>query len=229
MTMKRLGLLLALCGLAGSAAAADARKKNVAIVVYDKVELLDFAGPGEVFRAAGDGEAFNVYTVATSHEPILSFGFVTVTPQYSIDDSPAPDILVMPGGNSNVPLQDPKLMAWLAQVTRKTELTFSVCTGAFVLARLGLLEGRAATTHWASLPRLRSTYPALQVLENRRFVDADQVVTTAGVSAGIDGALHVVDRLLGRTAAWKTARYMEYDWRPEGGGHVAEARPSHVP
>jgi transcriptional regulator GlxA family with amidase domain len=208
---------------------AGTRKKNVAILVYNNVELLDFAGPGEVFRAAGDGEAFNVFTVAATADPILSFGFVTVTPQYSIENSPEPDILVVPGGNSNVPLKDPKLMAWIDRVTQHTEIAFSVCSGAFVLARLGLLEGRSATTHWASVARLRSSYPGTIVLENRRFVDEDSVVTTAGVSAGIDGALHIVDRLLGRTAAEKTARYMEYEWRPDTAAWPVEPTHTHVP
>lgn len=192
-------------------------RRKVAILLYDGVELLDFAGPGEVFKAAGDGRAFEVFTVAATAEPVLSQGFVSVKPQYTIADSPDPHILVVPGGDSRVPLRDDKTMAWIERVTKKTEIAFSVCTGAFLLAKLGLVEGREATTHWAAIERFRAAHPNTRVTERVRYVDAGPVVTTAGVSAGIDGALHVVERLLGRPAAEKTARYMEYEWKPSAG------------
>jgi transcriptional regulator GlxA family with amidase domain len=192
--------------------------RNVAVFVHEGVELLDFAGPGEVFAAARTpqgGHAFNVYTVAASADPVTSQGFVSVRPQYTLENAPRPDIVVLPGGNTGIPLQNPKVVEWVKRTSQDAEVMMSVCTGAFLLARAGLLEGQQATTHWGSIGRLRTVAPKTTVLENIRFVDNGRVVTTAGVSAGIDGALHVVDRLLGREAATGTARYMEYKWSPE--------------
>jgi transcriptional regulator GlxA family with amidase domain len=192
--------------------------RNVAVFIHEGVELLDFAGPGEVFaaaRAAGGGRAFNVYTVAAAPELITSQGFLSVKPQYTFENAPRPDIVVLPGGNTGIPLQNPKVIEWVKSTSQDAEVMISVCTGAFLLARAGLLDGKEVTTHWGSIERLKSEFPKATVLENRRFLDNGRVITTAGVSAGIDGALHVVDRLLGREAASRTARYMEYLWTPE--------------
>jgi transcriptional regulator GlxA family with amidase domain len=190
-------------------------KKNVAIFIHEGVELLDFSGPGEVFAAADRRRAFNVYTVALTEEAILSQGFVTVKPQYTIANCPPPDIVVLPGGDTRIPLAEPKVIEWIKRASERTEIMLSVCTGAFLLAKAGLLDGREATTHWGSIDRLKQVAPRTTVQENRRFVDSGKVITSAGVSAGIDGALHVVDRLLGRSAAAETARYMEYNWQPD--------------
>ncbi len=211
-------LLLALLAAGTAASAEGARpwaRRNVAIVVYDQVEILDFAGPMEVFTAAGNG-AFRVFTVAPTHAPVLSQGVLTIRPEFSVDDSPAPDILVLPGGDSRGFSRSETGMAWVRKVAGQNELSMSVCSGAFILARLGLLDGRPATTHWGAVPRLRSAFPKVQVQTGVRFVDTGRIVTTAGVSAGIDGALHVVQRLLGDDVAWETARYMQYDaWEPK--------------
>jgi transcriptional regulator GlxA family with amidase domain len=205
-------------GGAATAAADDRpmRKiKNVAIFIHEGVELLDFSGPGEVFAAAGQGRAFSVYTVALKEDAITSQGFVRIKPQYTIFNCPPPDIVVLPGGNTRIPLNEPEVIEWIKNATQHAEVMLSVCTGAFLLAKAGLLDGREATTHWGSIERLRQAAPQARVRENRRFVDSGKIVTSAGVSAGIDGALHVVDRLLGRTAALETARYMEYNWQAE--------------
>jgi transcriptional regulator GlxA family with amidase domain len=195
-------------------ARAPQESRNVAIFIHEGVELLDFAGPGEVFAAAGRGRAFNVYTVAASPETILSQGFVRVKPQYTIANCPRPDIVVLPGGRTNIPLGDERVIDWIKRTSREAEVLLSVCTGAFLLAKAGLLDGREATTHWGSIDGLRQAAPKAKVYENRRFVDNGQVVTSAGVSAGIDGALHVVAKLLGPEAAREAARYMEYRWEP---------------
>jgi len=128
--------------------------RNVAIVVFDGVELLDFAGPGEVFSAAraGGRHAFRVYTVAGSTEPLVSQGFVTVTPAYTFEDCPAPDIVVVPGGG--VPLRDRELRGFVQESAERCELFMSVCNGAGVLAAAGLLDGLTATTHWGALDLL---------------------------------------------------------------------------
>jgi transcriptional regulator GlxA family with amidase domain len=195
--------------------------RNVAIVLYEGVELLDFAGPGEVFKAAAsfaaykDQPAFNLYTVAATSKPITSQGFVKITPSYSIEDAPRPDIIVIPGGNSRTLTEDAKFMAWAGKATREADITLTVCTGAFVAGKAGLLDGAIATTWFGATDRLRQAFPKTTVQPGRRFVDNGSVITTAGVSAGIDGALHTVARLLGRAVADQTARYMEYHWTPE--------------
>jgi transcriptional regulator GlxA family with amidase domain len=222
-----LTVLASLASCLSSAATARAGERsvrytrNVAIVLYEGVELLDFAGPGEVFKAAADAAsykdqpAFNVYTVAVSSRPITSLGFVKITPNYSIEDAPKPDIIVIPGGNSRNLTDDPKFMAWAGKSTREAEITLTVCTGAFVAGKAGLLDGATATTWFGATDRLRQAFPKAVVQPGRRFVDNGTVITTAGVSAGIDGALHTVARLVGRAVADETARYMEYHWTPE--------------
>jgi transcriptional regulator GlxA family with amidase domain len=213
--LKMLLPLVLACGLAARAEGARPwKQRNVAIVLYDGVEILDFAGPTEVFTAAGNG-AFRVFTVAPTSGPVLSQGVLKVHPDYSVEKAPVPDILVLPGGNSRSFTRSAPGMAWVKKVTAKNELSMSVCTGAFILADLGLLDGRPATTHWGAIGRMRSAYPKVQVKTDVRFVDDDRIVTTAGVSAGIDGALHVVQRLLGDDVAWETARYMQYAWEPK--------------
>ncbi|HEY1584680.1 MAG TPA: DJ-1/PfpI family protein [Polyangia bacterium] len=197
--------------VAGGAHATEPR--NVAIIVHEGVELLDFAGPGEVFSSAGNGAAFRVFTVGPTLAAVVSQGFVRITPDYSIANSPKPDILVIPGGRTTMLYNDPKMMAWLRDRVGAAEVTMSVCTGAIALARAGLLDGLHATTHYGALASLRK-FPHVTVDADARFVDNGRIITTQGVSAGIDGALHVVERLLGSEAAWSDARYMMYHWEP---------------
>jgi transcriptional regulator GlxA family with amidase domain len=221
--LKMLLPLVLACGLAARAEGARPwARRNVAIAVYDDVEILDFAGPMEVFTAAGHG-AFRVFTVAPTHAPVLSMGVLTVHPDYSVEDSPAPDILVLPGGDSRGFSRSAPAMEWARKVAAVDELSMSVCSGAFILAKLGLLDGRAATTHWAAVPGMKRAFPRVQVQTGVRFVDTGRIVTTAGVSAGIDGALHVVQRLLGDDVAWETARYMQYVWEPEESARLSRS------
>jgi transcriptional regulator GlxA family with amidase domain len=192
------------------------RTRKVAIVVYDHMEILDFAGPGEVFQSTG--APFDVYTVGEKAAPILSQGFVRIVPDFTIDAAPRPDILVIPGGDTSGVRGSARMMEWIGGAAREAELTMTVCTGAFILARTGLLDGLQATTHHNAIDNLRKAAPRVTVRENVRFVDNGKYVTTAGVSAGIDGALHVVSRLLGEDRALATARQMEYDkWDPRAG------------
>lgn len=222
LSLLALGLLLAVAPLAsGDDKDTKKARRTVAVFVHEGVELLDFAGPGEVFAAAEGGRAFKVYTVAATKDPITSQRFLKVTPEFTFAECPKPDILVIPGGNTSVPLKDPKVVEWVKTASADTEVTMSVCTGAFILAKAGLLDGKEATTHWASVERLKKVYPKVTVRGDKRFVDTGKVVTTAGVSAGIDGALHVVKRLLGEQAAKDTARYMEYRWDQEPAGGKA--------
>ncbi|PHN06487.1 AraC family transcriptional regulator [Flavilitoribacter nigricans DSM 23189 = NBRC 102662] len=193
--------------------------KNVAIFIYDGVEILDFSGPGEVFAATHpEGGAMNVYTVAATKEPIISQGFVRILPEYSIKDAPKPDIIVLPGGNTRSSVDNPEVIEWVTSVAPDLDAAISVCTGVFILQKTGLLDGLKATTWHGAIDGLKARAPKTEVLENTRWVDNGRIITTAGVSAGIDGALHIVEKLYGRAAAEATAHYMEYDkWDPSAG------------
>jgi putative intracellular protease/amidase len=198
----------------GQAQKKPAEPKNVAIFLYQGVELLDFAGPGEVFSAAD----FTTYTMSVDGKALTSQGFVKIQPEFSIETVPVPDIVVFPGGSAGPTSNDPKVMEWIKKLNSGGSFFMSVCTGAFILANAGLLDNKRVTTHWGSTQSLGKTLPTSTVLENTRFVDNGTIITTAGVSAGIDGALHLVSRIKGLEAAKKTARYMEYEkWNPQEG------------
>lgn len=190
--------------------------ETVAIVVHDGVEMLDFAGPAEVFssaRAPGGGRYCRVVLVAPKAGPLkIQNTAGRIVPEYTIADCPEPDIVVVPGGATQVLTGDPQFMAWIEKVAPKADVMMSVCTGAFVLAKAGLLNGKQATTHHSALASLRRDYPEVEVLDDVRFADNGSVLTAAGVAAGIDGALRVVERRFGKAAAEATARYMEYPW-----------------
>lgn len=195
--------------------------KNVAIVLYNGVEVLDFAGPAEVFAAAagpganGSERAFNVFTVSKTKAPIVSQGFLDVIPDYSIADSPKPDILVLPGGGAESVITDAEWLAWVRTSAENADHVLTVCTGAFIAGKIGMLDGLDVTTWYAAIPGLAKEYPKARVQPGRRFIDNGKLITTAGVSAGIDGALHLVARMNGRWVADRTAEYMEYAWAPQ--------------
>jgi len=196
-------------------------KINVGIVVFDDVEVLDFAGPFEVFsrtrltpgvesRRSDDSAPFRVFTVAPGPGPVTAVGGLKFLPQFDFVSAPPIDIVVVPGGFGTRPLlDDPAVIAWLRRTAAAAQRVTSVCTGALLLARAGLLGGRRATTHWCALDRLAALDPSITVESDRRVVD-DVVVTSAGVSAGIDMAFTVVASYCGREVAIETARYIEY-------------------
>jgi transcriptional regulator GlxA family with amidase domain len=189
-------------------------RPNVAIFIHDGVELLDFAGPGEVFSVSG----FNVFTVAATEDPITSQNFVNIKPQYSIKNCPKPDIIVLPGGATNIPMQNNEVIEWIKKSVPATTVTLSVCTGAGLLSKAGLLDGKTVTTFHNYIDELQRITPSAKVVRDTRFVDNGTIVTTAGVSAGIDGALHVVAKLKGKEVARRTVEYMEYDkWKENEG------------
>ncbi len=198
------------------------RSRTVGILIFDGVEVLDFCGPFEVFATARrPGEhsegtpLFSAITVAEEQRTVTCNGGLLVTPNATTADHPPLDILVVPGGHgTRRERQNERLLDWIAAQHQRAELTTSVCTGALLLAERGLLDYRRATTHWASIAWMRAEYPAVTMLDNHRVVDEGSIITSAGVSAGIDMSLHVIARLHGtETAAW-TARGMEYDWHP---------------
>jgi transcriptional regulator GlxA family with amidase domain len=197
-----------------------AAPRNVAIVLYDSVEILDFGGPAEVFAAAGNmaeesGTPLHVYTVAKSRTPLKAQGFISINPEFSIADAPQADVIIIPGGSIHNVLSDEAMMAWLKKSIDSSQVLLTVCTGAFAPGKLGYLDGLDVTTWYGAIEGLKREVPNARVQSGRRFIDNGRYVTTAGVSAGIDGALHVVARLLGRNIAERTAQYMEYHWSPE--------------
>jgi transcriptional regulator GlxA family with amidase domain len=186
---------------------------RIGFYLQQGVEILDFAGPMEVFAMAG----FEVITISKTTDPIVSQGILKIIPDYSIDYSPNLDMLVFFGGNSSNAYQDSEVISWVRS-QRDVPIHFSVCSGAFILAEAGILDSKSATTFHSRLDQLEVNYPYVKVERNVRFVDNGTVVTSAGVSAGIDAALHLVTVLKGFELAKKVANYMEYDkWNPEEG------------
>jgi transcriptional regulator GlxA family with amidase domain len=192
-----------------TASGPQAHTKNLAIVLFPGAELLDFSGPREVFGI--NSATFNTYTVAMTKTPIRSEGLL-VQPDFDITNAPKPDIVMVPGGDVSALTVGTPLVRWIDAARKDAELTMSVCTGALVLARLGLLDGLHVTTHWVALDQLHTEAPKAIVDGDRRYIDAGRVVTTQGISAGIDGALHVVERYAGPQSARITARAMQYSW-----------------
>ena len=196
--------------------------KNIAIYIFNHVEVLDFAGPFEVFSTASrvsrkinpDLDApFEVFTLGETQKKVTARGGLSVAPSYAIEDHPPIDVLVIPGGIVNEEMAKPYIISWISSVAETAEITASVCTGAFLLGKAGLLKNKKATTHWEDIADLRALLPDTEILENIRWIDEGRVLTSAGISAGIDMSLYIVSRQNGKELAEKTARQMEYDWR----------------
>ncbi|SDS65035.1 DJ-1/PfpI family protein [Halopseudomonas xinjiangensis] len=197
------------------------RSLRVRIMLFPEVEILDFAGPYEVFSVASrvaqrDGllphPAFVVEAVSGSRSTVSARHGLGMVPDVDFDDAAAADVLIVPGGVVAQPLNDPASLGWLQRACSEAGIVASVCTGAFLLARIGLLTNQRVTTHWEDIPGLRSAYPELDVVESVPFVDLGNLLTSAGISAGIDMSLHLVGRILGPKAAKATARQMQYAW-----------------
>jgi transcriptional regulator GlxA family with amidase domain len=189
-------------------------KISICFYLYDGVEVLDFAGPMEVFSYAG----FKIITVAKTKRPLLSQGILKIIPDYSIKDAPQTNVFAVFGGSDGVAANDPEVISWIKSRDKSTKSYFSVCTGAFILGNAGLLDHLTVTTFHKSITNLQKAVPTAKVLNNVRYVDNGRVITTAGISAGIDGALHLVAKLRGKEVAIEVAKQMEYDkYVPEQG------------
>ena len=209
---------------------------SVGILIFDDVEILDFAGPYEVFsrtrlepgpdsRRSEESAPFRVFTVARGDDAVTTTGGLRVIPHHGFGTAPQPDLLVVPGGyGTRSLLDDQEVLAWIRRAAVGARRVASVCTGSLLLAQAGLLEGRRATTHWAALDLLESLERGVRVERDLRVVD-DGVVTSAGVASGVDMAFYLVEQLCGRDVADETARYIEYrrearrqpDSEPAGG------------
>jgi len=194
--------------------------RNVGIYIFDEVEVLDFAGPFEVFAVAlrvkarlqpNAAKPFEVFTVADARRPIKARGGLMVQPNFDIRSHPRIDILVVPGGLVDAESKRAEVIQWISQTAAPSSLTASVCTGATLLGKAGLLRNKTVTTHWADIEDMRLMFPETIVTENMRWVDTGAVVTSGGISAGIDMSLHLVARLETEELATKTARQMEYN------------------
>ncbi len=200
--------------------------RTVAILLFNEIEVLDFAGPFEVFGVAGRhaGESpFHVFTVA-ERGPVYARNGLSINPTYLLNDHPKADLIVVPGGGGFHPdgtpygsrreMDNPVVLNWIRRTAERAELVLSVCTGALLLAKAGLLDNLSATTHYLATDTLSKLAPSTTILPDERYVDTGKIITSAGISAGIDMSLYVAGKLLGHETAAQTARYMQYDyWR----------------
>lgn len=190
-------------------------KWSVGIFLFNEVEVLDFAGPFEVFSVTevNEEKPFTVYTVSENGEMITARNGLKVQPDYSIENLPPVDILIIPGGLGarEYEIKNEIVIKWIRQQMKEVKLMTSVCTGALLLAKAGLLAGLKATTHWASIEKFKNEFQNVEVIENVKFVDEGHIITSAGISAGINMAFHIVKNLLGVHVAEDTAKRMEYD------------------
>lgn len=197
-------------------------KANVAILIFEGVQIVDYTGPYEVL---GSWSRRSVYTVAEKATPITTNMGMRVVPNYTFENNPQPDILVIPGGGNSDPgpkgrgvgaqLSNETLVRWIRESAAQSQYVMSVCNGAFLIARAGLLDGLEATTTAGMTDLLQSVTPKARIVADRRFVDNGKVMTTAGLTSGIDGALHLVAKLDGLGWAQLIAKSIEYNWQPE--------------
>jgi transcriptional regulator GlxA family with amidase domain len=181
---------------------------RTAFAIGPGVNVIDTAGPWEVFCDSaiyGGRGRFDLYTVSSSTEPVEGNSGLAITPKYSYDAAPQPHVVVIPAHDASSDTPD-----WLRQVAEHADMLMSVCTGAFVLAETGLLDGKTATTHHGSYDDFETMFPKVQLVRGQRFVEHARVATAGGLTSGIDLALRVVERYLGREGAAATARYLEY-------------------
>jgi len=183
-------------------------RPKVAILLFEGVQIIDYTGPYEVFGEAN----FNVYTVAQSSAVLTTNMGMQVIPRYTFADAPQPDVLLTPGGNVNP--NNAEVIRWIQDVSKKAKYVMSVCNGAFWLAKAGLLDGQSATTVAGAIDTLKESYPKTRVVSDRRYVDNGKIITTAGLSSGIDGALYLVSKMRGLGFAQAVALGMEYNWDP---------------
>ena len=195
------------------------KRLKTGIYVFADVEVLDFCGAFEVFsvtRLEGtnrreEPSPFDVFLIAETAATVKTTGGMNVVPDHSFETCPPLDLLVVPGGwGTRRDVENPRVVEWIRRQAATAELVMSVCTGSFLLARAGLLAGKRATTHWMSLNRMRTTFPEVTVEDQLHWVEEGKLLTSAGISAGIDLALKVVARVCGEPEARATAKYMEY-------------------
>lgn len=187
---------------------------NIGIYIYEQAEVLDFAGPFEVFSTAKrlGAESLNVFLVSENGKPVVARGGFKVLPDYSFQEHPPIDLLVVVGGVHTGELCNTNTMDWLTSVVPLAPEVASVCTGVFLLAQAGLIKGLTVTTHWEDLADLSTQFSDLNVVSNQRWVTSGKFTTSGGISAGIDMSLHIVSKHFGKQFADSVAKQMEYSW-----------------
>jgi putative intracellular protease/amidase len=193
--------------------------RNLAIFIFNGVQIIDYTGPFEVLGQAHDAHKrlFNVYTVAEKADPITTNMGMTVVPKYTFENMPKADVLLLPGGGVGPHLENAKVIKWVQDTSERAEYVMSVCNGAFYLGKAGLLDGLTATTFYGLIDGLKELAPKARVVTDQRFTDNGKIITTAGLSSGIDGALHLIERVAGRGYAQEVALNLEYNWQPDAG------------
>ncbi|WP_028867530.1 DJ-1/PfpI family protein [Psychromonas arctica] len=188
---------------------------NIGIYIYDNAEVLDFSGPFEVLSTAKrlSGHDWNIFLIAEKPALVQARGGRPIQPHFCFDAHPDIDVLIIVGGVHTEEVKKTNVITWIADIAAKSERVLSVCTGAFILAEAGLLDGLTVTTHWQDIDDLKAGYPKLKVIDNQRWVSQGKYITSGGISAGIDMSLHLVSELTTSSLAEKTARQMEYHWQ----------------
>jgi putative intracellular protease/amidase len=216
MNTRTLTILLSALGLgapANSAHVHHGADATVAILMFDGVQIIDFAAPYEVFGQA----RFNVYTVSADGEPVTTSMGLSVNVDHGFESAPEADIILVPGGDTETVRKDEATLAWLRARGGRADQVMSVCTGSFILADAGLLDGGSATTFYGAFENFEAEYPNVTLVRDQRWVDSGRIVTSAGLASGIDTALHVVAERLGVRKAKSIALHLEYAWSPEQG------------
>ena len=189
---------------------------NIGIYIYDNAEVLDFSGPFEVFSTASrlcKGDIpLNVFLVSETGNMVSARAGYSVLPSYGFHNHPDIDVLIVSGGVHSDEMKKPQIIEWISKQSRKTALTASVCTGVFMLAQAGIVNEHKVTTHWEDVAELRKMFPQLTVVEHVRWVDEGSIITSGGISAGIDMSLYLVSKLHSNDLAEKTARQMDFSW-----------------
>ena len=203
---------------------------SIGILIFDHVEMLDFSGPYEVFSTASRVHTrmtetptlFRCFLIADEMRPVRVRGGMQVLPDCVLPPPADIDVLIVPGGDVSKVIRNTGVISWIQHCSREAALTASVCTGAFLLAKAGLLNGLKATTHWEDQAELQARFPEVNVRPDVAWEDCGKVVTSGGISAGIDMSLHLVERLAGPELAHATARQMEYRWNTHGTNEPAQ-------
>ncbi len=188
-----------------------AARRRAAILIFEGVQIIDYSGPYEVFGQAG----FDTFTVAKTTAPITTAMGMRVTPNYDLKSCPQPNVLVIPGGGVTETQNDAEIIKWIQEQAAGAEHVLSVCNGAFILAKTGLLDGLSATTFYRFLDGFNAVAPKTKVVYDQRYVDNGKIITTAGISSGIDGSLYVISKINGKARAQLVALNMEYNWQPD--------------
>lgn len=189
---------------------------NVGIYIYDDAEVMDFSGPFEVFSTASrfmkKKEKFNVFLVSEENRVVQARGGFNVLAQHSFSDCPDLDVLIVAGGVHTEEMKKQNVLDWIKEQSKKVHLTASVCTGVFILAAAKVVKKQKVTTHWEDIQDLKESFPKLNVKENRRWIDEDNIVTSGGITAGVDMSLYLVKKLHSKQLAIDTAKQMEFVW-----------------